>query len=188
MSKPQPPATIVLTSGGIDSACLLALCGQDSRSVEALFVDYGQAARAHESLAACRLAACLGARRSHLTLNGMTFGPGEIVGRNAFLAHVALLAMRGRAGRVFMGIHAGTGYRDCSPDFAELIQRSYDFHADGRVQFVVPFLDRAKAEVYGYAQRLNVPLDLTYSCERGVEPPCGTCRSCLDREVLGETA
>ena len=115
----------------------------------------------------------------------MSFGPGEIRGRNAYLLHTALMEFPTSSGVVALGIHAGTGYVDCSPGFMDVMQRSYDFHTGGKVTVAAPFLNWTKQQVYALAAELNVPLAQTYSCESACLP-CGECRSCLDRSLLVE--
>jgi 7-cyano-7-deazaguanine synthase len=146
-----------------------------------LFVDYGQAAAASEAGASAAVASHFRVPHQTLMCRGRSFGSGEIRGRNAFLAHLALMTLPGETGIVVLGIHAGTGYRDCSADFVDLIQRSYDFHAAGQIVLSTPLLELTKAGVVGLAMSLRVPLDLTYSCEAANEP-CGHCLSCGDRE------
>lgn len=175
---------VVLLSGGIDSATALALARGQDYPPTALFVDYGQAAASSEAVASASLAAHYRVPHTTLGLDGLRFGSGEILGRNAMLVHVALLATsRSGEGTVTIAIHAGTSYRDCSPDFVDLMQRSYDFHTGGKVVLAAPFIDRHKAEVLALAIDMKVPLSLTYSCEAGNQP-CGECLSCRDREVL----
>ena len=182
----SPPRTLILTSGGIDSACLLALSA--ANGPEALFVDYGQPARKREKRAAVALAAHYGVSLSTMHAGPLRAVEGEIAGRNMLLAQLALSTLAGLAGCVLIGIHAGTGYRDCSAEFVELVQRSYEFHSYGCVQFIAPFIEQTKPAILAVARELGVPLELTYSCERGTEPACGECRSCRDREGLREAA
>lgn len=174
--------TLVLTSGGIDSACLLALA--TAEEAEAVFVDYGQLARHPEGRAAAALATHYRITLTTLHIGPLRVGEGEITGRNMLLAQLTLPLLADAPGRVLCGIHAGTGYRDCSSDFVALVQHSYDFHTNGRVQFAAPFIDQTKPELIALARGLAVPLKLTYSCERGTQPECGECQSCRDREGL----
>jgi 7-cyano-7-deazaguanine synthase len=51
------------------------------------------------------------------------------------------------------------------------------------MRLLAPFVQWSKADVYSLALRLDVPLGLTHSCEASDEP-CGSCRSCVDREAL----
>ena len=104
-----------------------------------------------------------------------------IPGRNAFLLSAALLERPESATAIALGIHSGTDYADCSPEFVKSMQAVYDLYCDGQVVIACPFIDWTKAEVLSYAESMGVPLALTYSCENGSNPPCGRCRSCQDR-------
>lgn len=181
-----PPNTdaLVLASGGIDSSTLLAFLRDQGFRPSALFVDYGQASAAAEEAAAGRICRELGAPLSVVRYRGATFGSGEIRGRNAFLLQVALLEFPGGTGSVMIGVHAGTGYRDCSSDFIGLMQHSFDFHTGGAISVCAPFVNWTKREVFSLARDLGVPILKTFSCETGISP-CGKCRSCLDRIALG---
>lgn len=181
------PRGTVLLSGGVDSACLLALCAeQEQNDVEALFVDYGQSAVQPEQNAAIALADAFGAALRHAQVDIGPVAQGEIPGRNALLVHVALAMASPAPATIMLGIHAGTPYVDCSPAFVEAMQTSLDVHRGGMLQLAAPFVTWSKAEVYAYARSMPVPLELTYSCEVGKMPPCGTCLSCRDRELLND--
>src|ERR1700730_961508 len=179
------PLQTVLLSGGVDSACLLALCSErEQHDAHALFVDYGQAAAQPERRAATAVAGIFDAELRHASLDIGPIVEGEIPGRNAMLVHLAL-AMAGPApATIMLGIHAGTPYVDCSPAFVQAMQRSLDVHRAGTLRLVAPFLAWSKSEVYAYARAMSVPLELAYSCEAGQLPPCGACPSCRDRELL----
>jgi 7-cyano-7-deazaguanine synthase len=175
-------ATILL-SGGLDSATALAAFGRE-HSVNAAWIGYGQAAERAERNAAQNLARAFDIQLREILVSGDHFGAGEIVGRNAFLVHAALLGLGPGPVSLVMGIHAGTDYRDCTPEFGRVMQASLDFHRDGEVQLVLPFVTWQKSDIYGYAIELDVPIDMTWSCEDGGEIPCGSCLSCGDRERL----
>jgi len=174
---------LVLASGGIDSATLIGLVRGEGAPVRALFVDYGQAAASAEEAAVRAICSHFGVCLNVARCEGMRFGAGEVRGRNAFLLQTALLNFSWASGTVLMGIHAGTGYRDCSPLFVELMQRSFEFHTGGSVTVSAPFIDWSKLDVYRLARELGVPIQVTYSCEGG-DVVCGTCASCRDREAL----
>ena len=174
---------LVLASGGVDSSTLLWLLAEQDLSPSALFVNYGQAAAEAESAAVARVCSAVGAPLRNVQYSGMSFGSGEIRGRNAYLLHTALIEFPASSGVVALGIHAGTGYADCSPEFVDVMQRSYDFHTGGAINIAAPFLHWTKQQVYALAGQLEIPLEQTYSCE-SASRPCRTCRSCLDRDVL----
>ena len=175
----------VLLSGGVDSTTLLALCAQQNPAgIGALFVDYGQAASTHEREAAGAASAFYDVELREVRVDIGPVCDGEIQGRNALLVHLALASVGPHAGTIFLGIHAGTAYRDCSPAFVQTMQLSLDAHRNGALQLAAPFVEWSKAEVYAFARDLKVPFEITYSCEAGTEPPCRRCRSCKDRRAL----
>ena len=177
--------TLVLLSGGIDSCAALALYRRRSASVSALFVDYGQAAASHEQLAAGKVAAHYDATFSTVRCVGLgEFRAGYVRARNALLLQVALAAAPFEVGQIAMGLHAGTPYADCMPVFVAEMQRVFDIYCDGKIRVTAPFIDQDKLGVLAFCREAGVPLALTYSCERGTEPPCGACLSCLDRKAL----
>lgn len=174
---------LVLASGGLDSSTLLWLTADQGYTPTALFLDYGQPAATAEGAAIGDLCKAIGVPLRRARYRGTAIGTGEIRGRNAYLLHAALMEFPSSHGVVALGIHAGTDYLDCSPDFVHTMQRSYEFHTGGNVEIVVPFLDWTKADIYSLADHLGVPIDLTYSCESS-NLPCTQCRSCLDRDSL----
>lgn len=175
---------LVLLSGGIDSATLLRHTRDAWPRVQSLFVDYGQAAAEAERTAAHALAAEANVDHHEVSFRGPSFSAGEIRGRNAFLIHAALVAWPEERGAIALGIHAHSVYRDCSPEFASLMQASLDLHTGGSLQLSTPFITWTKGDVFSLALDLGVPLHLTYCCEASARGPCGICESCRDREHL----
>lgn len=109
---------------------------------------------------------------------------GEIVGRNAFLFMGALMEVKSGSGIIAAGIHAGTFYYDCSPEFLSAMQTVVDGYCDGRVNLAAPFIEWSKQQVFAFFKSEGVPVDLTYSCEKGTAQPCKECLSCWDRRNL----
>jgi 7-cyano-7-deazaguanine synthase len=178
---------VVLLSGGIDSATALALAVKTKRPLSALFVDYGQASATSERAASAAVALHYRIPHRAMRIADLSFGTGEIRGRNAFLLHVAMLASSNKSGALILAIHSATTYRDCTMEFVDLMQQSLDFHTGGELVVAAPFVAMNKGEIYQVAKRLEVPLQLTYSCEAG-NSPCGACLSCIDREALVASA
>ena len=174
---------LILASGGVDSSTLLWLSVQQDLKPTALFLDYGQPAAEAESEAVAQICGSLDVPLRRVRYAGSGFDAGEIRGRNAFLLHVALLEFPSHSGVVAIGIHAGTGYADCSPDFMNLIQCSYELHTGGTITATAPFLHWTKQDVYRLAANLEVPTSQTFSCEAS-NLPCQRCRSCLDRSLF----
>ena len=176
----------VLLSGGIDSAACVHLLKSQGYSVRGIFVDFGQAAREQESRAVVRLTELLGITTTTLQVGATSdFGAGELVGRNAFLLMAAIFLGRVHEGLLVIGVHAGTPYYDCSPGFIDRLKSLAEEHTDGRLTVIAPFLHWSKAQIYDYIIRAGLPTEVTYSCESGTIPPCGSCASCRDRKGLG---
>jgi 7-cyano-7-deazaguanine synthase len=106
------------------------------------------------------------------------------MGRNGLFILAALMDMPAPVGIISLGIHAGTPYYDCSPEFMSKMQAIVDGYTRGRVSLAAPFLSWSKWDIYQYSRGNGLPIKLTYSCELGRIQPCGTCRSCADLEVL----
>ena len=176
-------AVVVLASGGLDSSTLLAHACEQGASPSALFVDYGQPAAVAEEAAVAAVCETLAAPLLKVQYRGARFAAGEIRGRNAFLLQTALMEFLGTSGVVLIGVHGGTGYLDCSPEFVELMQRSFDFHTGGAITVAAPFATWTKREIFRFARSLSVPIAQTYSCE-AANKPCDLCQSCLERLAL----
>lgn len=175
----------VLVSGGIDSAALLAFYLRQRFNVQALFMDFGQPAAKEESHAARLVCEHFGTQLSIMTAKcGAVFSPGEISGRNAFLVFAALLKCRPQSGIIAIGVHEGAPYYDCSEGFFKSIQTVVDGYSAGRIKVTAPFLKWPKQIIWEFARNVGVPLDATYSCEKGGVRPCGECLSCKDRKAL----
>jgi 7-cyano-7-deazaguanine synthase len=176
---------MVLLSGGIDSTSCVAFYLNQGLSVSALFVDYGQLSSHLENEAAAAVCEHYGITLQKTAISGLRQrSGGYIPGRNAFLLYAALLAFRSDTGIIGIGIHSGTTYQDCSEQFVEEMQSSFNLYTDGRVCIGAPFVRWNKLEVCHYSQTAGVPLHLTYSCELGRKQPCGECLSCKDTEAL----
>jgi 7-cyano-7-deazaguanine synthase len=181
----QGRATILM-SGGIDSAACAHLLGRQGFVLDGVFLNYGQAAAKFELIAADAIALELGIPLQCFSLAGSEpFGPGELVGRNGLLIFASLFLTRARPGLLALGLHAGSTYFDCSEAFLRSIGSLVSEHTDGQVSVIAPFISWTKKDVFDYFANANLPIDLTYSCEAGTKPTCGTCASCRDRKALG---
>jgi len=176
---------LVLLSGGIDSAACVDFYQQQSFSVSALHINYGQPSATLEENAARSLAENFRVPLKVIKTTGTRLKKdGELIGRNAFFLFSALMELDTFTALVALGIHSGTPYYDCSANFLSAAQTIVDGQCNGRIQLVAPFLDWTKKDIWEYCLQYRVPLDLTYSCEKGLEQPCGNCISCKDLEAL----
>lgn len=179
------PEVIVLLSGGLDSAGVVAHYLAQRRPVRGLHVDYGQAPRVSEWAAARRIAAHYRIPLDRVVADlGLRSTHGEHHARNALLTLVAACRLEREPRVIALGIHGGAPYYDCSPMFVSDIQRLLDGYFGGAVQFDAPFLHATKREVMAFSVAHGVPLGMTYSCERRSRRACGECSSCQDRTAL----
>lgn len=175
----------LLLSGGIDSAACLVFYLKQAFCIECIHISFGQPALLHECAAARRIAHHFSVPLKVLQWTGSAhLQEGEIAGRNAFLLMGALTEIGGNSGLLATGIHAGTSYYDCSPDFLSAMQTVVDGYCDGRVNLTAPFVKWSKQDIFAFCKSEGVPIELTYSCERGTQQPCRECLSCRDRRSL----
>lgn len=176
---------VVLLSGGMDSAACVDFYRRQHFEVRGLHLGYGQAAARQEGVAAAAVARHYGIPLTVIQLRGARpKSDGELPGRNAVLLFAALMEVGSVPAILTLGVHSGTPYYDCSPNFLAAAQGIVDGQCGGRVRVAAPFLEWTKEHIWEYCLEHQVPLSLTYSCERGLEQPCGVCLSCRDREAL----
>lgn len=206
-------AAVVLVSGGLDSATVLAIAREAGRVCHALSFDYGQRHRA-ELEAATRVAAGLGAAEHRIVgidlaaIGGSALtdpaiavpeAGGEgipatyVPARNTvFLALALGYAEVIGALEVFIGVNAVdySGYPDCRPEFIDAFERLANVATKAGVEgssFRVraPLLRMSKAEIIRRGAALGVDYSLTVSCYRADAGgrACGRCDSCRLRRA-----
>ena len=86
---------------------------------------------------------------------------------------------------IYLGAHAddaaGNAYADCSVEFTNAIDRAINIGTYGKVQLKAPLVRLNKAGVVKKGLELGTPYNLTWSCYKGGEKPCGKCGTCIDR-------
>lgn len=199
---------IVLLSGGLDSATVLAIARSQNYESYALSVDYGQ--RHHAELAAAQqIAKVLGAQEhrtmrvdlagiggSALTDRNMAIpealAPGipvtYVPARNALFLSLALgWAEVLGATDIFIGVNAVdySGYPDCRPAFIEAFEQlarvATKAGVEGaRFKIHAPLVQMSKADIIRAGTELGVNFGATVSCyQADVEgKACGLCDSC----------
>ncbi|MEQ1533219.1 MAG: 7-cyano-7-deazaguanine synthase QueC [Sideroxydans sp.] len=199
---------VVLLSGGLDSATVLAMAREQGFECYALSVDYGQ--RHHAELAAAKkVSAVLGAREHRVINIDLTaFGGSSLTdnkiavpehasagipstyvpARNTIMLSLALAwAEVLQAQDIFFGVNAVdySGYPDCRPEYVE----SFEHMANLATKFAVegkpltlhaPLLHLSKAQIIQQGVRLGVDYTATVSCYQADEAgkACGRCDSC----------
>ena len=87
--------------------------------------------------------------------------------------------------QIFYGAHAddaaGQAYADCSPEFADAMNKAINIGTYGQINICRPLINMNKAEVVKTGLALKVPYELTWSCYEGGKVACGQCGTCIDR-------
>ena len=179
-------SVIILTSGGLDSTACIHYYQSMGYHVQNLHFSYGQMAERMEAEAAKSVSAFYDVplETIPIKLTSDVLEDGEIVGRNAFFIFSILMIKKGFQGVIALGIHKGAPYYDCSEQFVTRMNGLLEEYSKGTIVLDATFLKWDKKMILVYCRENNIPIYLTYSCERGGEEPCGMCLSCRDRMVL----
>lgn len=200
---------MILLSGGLDSATVLAMATNSGFRCHALSVNYGQR-HSSELIAAEKVSQANSAILKTIELDLRTFGgsaltddidvPEEqsegipvtyVPARNTIMLSLALAwAEVLGAGDIFIGVNAVdySGYPDCRPEFINAYEEMANLATKAgvtghRLTIHTPLLELSKADIIRQGIDLGVDYALTVSCyQADVEGrACGVCDSCRIR-------
>lgn len=212
------PRAVVLVSGGLDSATVLAIARSQGYECHALSVEYGQ--RHSAELDAARRVAKVGGARDHRIMRVDLAGIGGsaltdstiavpeaptigipvtyVPARNTMMLSLALAWAEVLAARdIFIGVNAidFSGYPDCRPEFIAAFDHLAALATKAGVEghpcrIHAPLISLSKAEIIREGTRLGVDYALTVSCYQadGLGRACGRCDSCRLRRAGFEAA
>ena len=209
---------VILLSGGLDSATVLAIAKRENFACYALSLDYGQRHRA-ELVASDRVALSLGAvehRTVKLDLTG--FGGSALTdskidvpttasigipvtyvpARNTIMLSMALAWAEVLGSRdIFIGVNAVdySGYPDCRPEFIQAFEKMANLATKAAVEghalhIHTPLISLSKAQIIQQGIALGVDYSQTVSCYQANDSgqACGICDSCRLRRQGFENA
>jgi len=199
---------VVLLSGGLDSATVLAMARAGGFEAFALSVRYGQRHGA-ELGAAARVADALGAREHRIMrvdlagIGGSALTDAALAvpetpsagipityvpARNTMMLALALGWAEVIGARdLFIGVNAVdySGYPDCRPEFIAAFENLAGLATKAgvegaRFQIHAPLLEMSKAEIVRTGMKLGVDYGMTVSCYQATDEgfACGRCDSC----------
>lgn len=200
---------VVLASGGMDSCVTTAIAARE-RELAMLHVSYGQRTEKREMKAFNDVADFYQASRrmttsiAHLAqiggssltdekievsqadLESKEIPTSYVPFRNAHLLSIATSwAEVIGANRIYIGAVAedSSGYPDCRPEFYEAFQRAIEIGTkpETRVEIITPVIHLRKSEIVKLGVELGAPLELSWSCYKREDAPCGECDSCALR-------
>ncbi len=199
---------VVLLSGGLDSATVLAIAKQQGHACHALSFDYGQRHSA-ELAAARRVAEAMEVLEHKIlqldlgsiggsALTDMTIDVPEasaegipvtyVPARNTVFLSLALGWAEVLGARdIFIGVNAVdySGYPDCRPEFIQAFEHLANLATRAGVEgerfhIQAPLIEMSKAEIIRTGMALGVDYALTVSCYQADAGgcACGDCDSC----------
>jgi len=209
---------VVLLSGGLDSATVLAIAKEQGYECYTLSFDYGQ--RHNSELEAASQLSRLNKVVDHKTI---TLGMGEFGGsaltddeidvptekssgipvtyvpaRNTVFLSIALgWAEVLNAKDIFIGVNAVdySGYPDCRPEFIKSFEKLANLATkagveEGGFKIHTPLIHDSKAQIIQKGNQLNVDYSATVSCYQANSKgeACGNCESCRLRKQGFEKA
>ncbi len=216
MTRTSKPKAVVLLSGGLDSATVLAMASQTFDCVAVSF-DYHQRHKS-ELLAAGKLASRLAIEHRVIHLDQGVLGgsalteqdiavpeqatPGipvtYVPARNTvFLSHALAVAEVVEARDIFIGVNAVdySGYPDCRKEYIEAFETMANLATRAAIEgertvIHTPLIELSKAEIIEQGLKLGVDYALTVSCYQADEQgrACGVCDSCRFRRAGFEQA
>lgn len=208
MAADVQPRAVVLVSGGLDSATVLAMAKAQGFACYTLAFDYGQ--RHRSELAAAEAVSLRGGAVSHkvVSLDLSTIGgsaltddsidvPEEetagipvtyVPARNTVFLSIGLgFAEVLDAQHIFIGVNAVdySGYPDCRPAYIEAFQTMANLATKAGVEgnpirIETPLMHLSKGEIIQRGLALGVDYALTVSCYQANDEgqACGVCDSC----------
>jgi len=209
MNTSDKKPAVVLLSGGLDSATVLAMATDLGYDCHALSLDYGQRHRS-ELDAAENVARSMSASLKTIKLDLRAFGgsaltddidvpeeEGEgipvtyVPARNTIMLSLALAwAEVLGANDIFIGVNAVdySGYPDCRPEFINAFEEMANLATKAAVvgnslSIHTPLIDLSKADIIKRGTELGVDYALTVSCYQADDEgrACGVCDSCRIR-------
>ncbi len=200
--------SVIVVSGGMDSAVLLTKELADGHTVTALSFDYGAKHNSRELPMAQEMCAKLSVAHtvmhlpfinehfsSSLLISGQDVPDGAydsqnmkstvVPFRNGILIAIAVgFAESVGASRVLIGSHSGDHhiYPDCRPAFNRAMDQAAQLGTDGQVSVVFPFAAMDKRAIGDLGRTLGVDFARTWTCYKGGTVHCGTCGACDERK------
>jgi 7-cyano-7-deazaguanine synthase len=200
----RPNKSIVVLSGGPDSATVAYWAKNQGYNVYAMTCKYGQIAT-KEVEYATRIAERLKVPIKVVDLSSLkeiftgvtslidenipmtsSFSQPIIVPfRNAIFLSIAVsYAVTVGATRVFYGAQGSDEpfYPDCRKEFWKSFEKAARLGTDKEIVIEAPLSNIPKSEMIKLGSQLGVPFDLTWSCYLNGPKHCGKCESCTNRK------
>ncbi len=200
--------SIIVISGGMDSAVLLADILDKGKKPDAISFNYGSKHNARELPMAREL--CKSFKVNHriirlpfinelfsssLLESGADVPDGKydqtgmastlVPFRNGIMLSIAIgYAESVGSSEVLLASHTGDHfiYPDCRPEFNKAFSEAAFLGTDKKVRLSFPYTDMDKREIGDLGRKLGIDFTRTWTCYKGKKLHCGTCGSCTERK------
>lgn len=210
MEKEERRKTVILVSGGMDSCVTAALAISEDFDPAFLHINYGHRTESRELKAfndiadhyqvnqklVVNLSHLAGIGGSCLTDENIAIPIADLDSKDIPISYVPfrnanILAAATSwaevlgANAIFVGAveEDSSGYPDCRRSFFDAFEDSIEkgTKPGTQIKIFTPLIYLSKKEIVVKGIKLNAPLDLTWSCYKNEDIPCGECDSCALR-------
>ncbi|MCL1966108.1 MAG: 7-cyano-7-deazaguanine synthase QueC [Candidatus Bathyarchaeota archaeon] len=200
---------VIVLSGGLDSSTVAYWAKSQGYQIYPIVFKYGQIA-VKEVYAAKKIAENLGTSIKIVDFSALKdiFQTSSLVNRDIalsgefseaiivpfrnaiFLSVAVAYAATVGANEIFYGAHDSdvAFYPDCRRDFYEAFEKAAQLGTNSNISISAPYMGKEKTDLVKAATKLNVPLELTWSCYTDGEQHCGQCESCINRKKAFQKA
>jgi 7-cyano-7-deazaguanine synthase len=193
-------------SGGMDSTLCAYMMKNDGYEIVALHFNYGQKTEQKELQCFEELVKKLGIKTKYVL--DMEFfkqlGASSLVDDNLtirvdgikddvpntyvpfrngiFLSMAGAIAEKEGAEVIAIGVveEDSSGYPDCREEYIVAMQKAINLGTkdETKIEIKMPLVHLKKSQIVNEAIKLDVPLELTWSCYKNSKKACGVCDSC----------
>lgn len=207
--------TLIIFSGGLDSATLAYKIANEQELSLLVSFDYGQRHKKELDFAAA-FAKEMGVEHQIVDISAAgallsgsaltdnidvpeghyaeeTMKATVVPNRNAIMLAFAYgIASARNLDAVATAVHGGDHfiYPDCRPGFIQAFETMQNHALEGmnEITLITPFLNKDKTFIAAEAGRLGLPIEKTWSCYKGEDIHCGKCGTCVERREALELA
>lgn len=198
---------VVVFSGGLDSTVLLNHLRENGWEVKALHFQYGSKHNMSEQKSLWNVCSRLMVAhevvelpldslfQSNLLQSGGEIPDGHyeeetmkqtvVPFRNGIMASIAVgYAESIGFEAIALGVHAGDHaiYPDCRETFMSSFYEAAQYGTEANIRVLYPFIHMSKTGIVELGNREKAPMELTWTCYKGLDKHCGTCGSCTERK------
>jgi 7-cyano-7-deazaguanine synthase len=206
MKENRNKKAVCIMSGGMDSTLAAYMMHSQGYEIIAVHFNYDQRTQNKELECFEQIVKCLGVTKKYVldldffkalgasaltdkTIEVPTDGIEEGVPvtyvpfRNGiFLSMAAAIAEKEAAEVIAIGVveEDSSGYPDCRENYIEAMQKAINLGTkdETNIEIKMPLVHLKKSQIVAESLKLDVPLEMTWSCYKNEEQACGVCDSC----------